>query len=63
MVGLLNARVALDDQLRQLNEQPEPYIALRRAYMSGRNAAIRDGALEEDPFSDLPDFDDFEEFE
>lgn len=63
VLGALNARVSLEEQFEQLFSQPEPYIALRRAYIGQRNAAIRDGAPEEDPYADLPDFDDFEDFE
>ncbi|NQY14249.1 MAG: VacJ family lipoprotein [Henriciella sp.] len=51
-----------------LRDQPEPYVALRRNYTQQRAAAIRDGREQEDPFKDLPDFDDYdfgdeEEFE
>jgi len=60
VLGLLNARVALEPQLQALREQPEPYIAMRRAYTSQREAQIRNGREEEDPYTDLPDFDDFE---
>ncbi len=61
VLGVLNARVALDDQIEQLNAQPEPYIALRRIYSSQRQAEIRNGRLdEEDAYDDLPDFDEFE---
>ena len=34
ILGGLNARVAFDDQIKSLNEQPEPYVALRRLYSS-----------------------------
>ena len=49
----------LDDQIRTLNEQPEPYIALRRIYSSQRQAAIRNGKPvdDADAYEDLPDFD------
>lgn len=60
VLGALQARVALDDQIDALREQPEPYVALRRAYTSQRQADIRNGREEEDPYTDLPDFDDFE---
>lgn len=56
----LTARVNIDDQIETLRSQPEPYIALRRAYISGRNAAIRDGQGTDDPYSDLPDYDSFD---
>ncbi|MEL6661439.1 MAG: VacJ family lipoprotein [Pseudomonadota bacterium] len=60
VLGALNARVALDPALQQLREQPEPYIALRRTYTAQRKAEIRNGQEEADPYTDLPDFDDFE---
>lgn len=60
VLGALQARVALDEQLETLNSQPEPYVALRRAYTSQRQAEIRNGREEEDPYTDLPEFDDFE---
>lgn len=61
ILGALNARVALDEQIDQLNAQPEPYIALRRIYSSQRQAEIRNGRLnEEEAYEDLPDFDEFE---
>ncbi|MEH6743955.1 MlaA family lipoprotein [Hyphomonas sp.] len=62
VLGGLNARVALDDEIKQLNAQPEPYIALRRIYSSQRQAEIRNGRInEEEAYDDLPDFDEFEE--
>ena len=60
VLGALQGRVAVDEQLETLREQPEPYVALRRAYSSQRQAEIRNGREEEDPYTDLPDFDDFE---
>lgn len=62
VLGGLNARVALDDEIRTLNEQPEPYVALRRIYSSQRQAAIRNGQVvdESEAYDDLPDFDEFE---
>lgn len=63
VLGVLNTRVALDGQLRALREQPEPYIAMRRAYTSQRQAAVRNGQEEQDPYKDLPDFDAFDDFE
>ncbi len=62
VLGILNARVAFSEQIEALNSQPEPYIALRRAYMGQRNAAIRDGLqqADADPYADLPDFDTFD---
>ena len=63
VLGGLNARVALDDQIDQLNAQPEPYIALRRIYSSQRQAEIRNGREQEESelYEDLPDFDEFED--
>jgi phospholipid-binding lipoprotein MlaA len=62
VVGALNARVSLDEQIDTLNSQPEPYIALRRIYSSQRQAAIANGKVNEaDAYEDLPDFDEFEE--
>lgn len=63
VLGGLNARVALDDEIKQLNAQPEPYIALRRIYSSQRQAEIRNGRSEDETelYEDLPDFDEFEE--
>lgn len=60
VLGALDTRVQIDDQLQQLREQPEPYVALRRAYTAQRQAAVRNGEEEADPYKDLPDFDDFE---
>ena len=59
VLGALNARVKFDDEIRTLNEQPEPYIALRRIYSSQRQAAIRNGKPVDDAdvYEDLPDFD------
>lgn len=59
-LGVLNTRVALDGVIEQLREQPEPYIAYRRGYTSQRQAEIRNGREDPDPYTDLPDFDDFE---
>lgn len=62
IIGGLNARVNLDEQIDALNAQPEPYIALRRIYSSARQAAIANGKVDEDAaYEDLPDFDEFEE--
>jgi len=59
VLGALHARVALDDQFETLREQPEPYVALKRIYKSQREADIRNGEPEDEPYKDLPDFDDF----
>jgi phospholipid-binding lipoprotein MlaA len=63
VLSALNTRVALDDQIQQLNAQPEPYVALRRIYSSQRQAAIRNGKPEDEAkmYEDLPDFDEFEQ--
>lgn len=62
VLGALNARVSLDEQIESLNAQPEPYIALRRIYSSQRQAAIANGKVdEENAYDDLPDFGEFEE--
>jgi phospholipid-binding lipoprotein MlaA len=62
VIGALNARVRLDDQIDTLNAQPEPYIALRRIYSSQRQAEIANGRVNEDTaYDDLPDFDEFEQ--
>ncbi|MFN7178104.1 VacJ family lipoprotein [Hyphomonas sp.] len=62
VLGGLNARVRLDDQIETLNSQPEPYIALRRIYSSSRQAEIANGKVDEDSaYDDLPDFDEFDE--
>ncbi|MEM9740095.1 MAG: VacJ family lipoprotein [Pseudomonadota bacterium] len=58
--GALNARVALDEAFTVLREQPEPYVAYKRTYTAQRQAEIRNGQEIEDPYTDLPDFDDFE---
>ena len=63
VLSALNARVALEDQIEQLNAQPEPYVALRRIYSSQRQAEIRNGRPEDESelYQDLPDFDEFDE--
>lgn len=60
VTDVVSAREALDEQIEILNSQPEPYVALRRNYSQQREAAIRDGKFEDDPFKDLPEFDDFD---
>ncbi|WP_169712597.1 MlaA family lipoprotein [Henriciella aquimarina] len=59
VVGAISTREQLIESIDTLREQPEPYIALRRNYTSQRRAAVRNGKIEEDPYKDLPDFDDF----
>lgn len=60
VTGAISARESLIEQIEVLREQPEPYIALRRNYTQQRDAAIRDGRQEEDPFANLPEFDDYD---
>lgn len=62
-LGALSARESLIETFDTLREQPEPYIAYRRAYSAQRDAAIRNGAEDPDPYKDLPDFDDSFDFE
>ena len=59
VLGAISTRERLIEQIDTLREQPEPYVALRRNYTSQRRAAIRNGRIEDDPYKDLPDFDDF----
>ncbi len=62
IVGALDARARLDEQFSALNNQPEPYVALRRIYSSQRQAAIANGRInEETAYDDLPDFDEMPE--
>lgn len=62
VVGVLNTRVRLDNEIDTLNSQPEPYIALRRLYSSQRQTAIANGKLDEAAeYENLPDFDEPEE--
>ena len=63
IVGAISTRERLIEQIERLREQPEPYVALRRNYTSQRQAAIRNGQIEQDPYKDLPDFDDFGAFD
>ena len=64
VVGALNTRVRLEDQINTLNAQPEPYIALRRIYSSSRQAEILNGKVNEDTaYDDLPDFDAFDDYD
>lgn len=60
VLGGANGSIGLVEQLEALNQQAEPYIAMRRIYISQRAAAINDGKIdEESAFDDLPDFDEF----
>lgn len=60
----LNIRVRMDDQIKTLNAQPEPYTALRRIYSSSRQAEILNGRVDEaSAYDDLPDFDAFDDYD
>lgn len=62
VIGLLNARAGLDDEIKALNAQPEPYVALRRIWSGQRRAEIANGEFDDDAIYDgLPEFDEFEE--
>ena len=68
VVNVISIRENVIEAVEILRDQPEPYVALRRNYTQQRAAAIRDGREQEDPFKDLPEFDDYdfgdeEEFE
>lgn len=63
VLGALSAREGLIETFETLREQPEPYIAYRRAYVSQREAAIRNGREDPDAYQNLPDFDDSFDFE
>lgn len=60
VMGVISVRENLIEAVEVLRDQPEPYVALRRNYTQQRDAAIRDGRELEDPFKDLPDFDDYD---
>lgn len=61
VVGAIDTRARLLEQVEALREQPEPYVALRRNYLAQREADIRNGKTEADPYKDLPDFDVYED--
>ena len=68
VTNVVATRERVIEAVEILRDQPEPYVALRRNYTQQRAAAIRDGKEQEDPFKDLPEFDDYdfgdeEEFE
>ncbi len=63
VIGAISVRESLREQIETLRSQPEPYVALRRTYTSQRRAAVRNGQIQDDPYKDLPDFDDFGGFE
>jgi len=56
-LSVLSGREAAIEAAEILRDQPEPYIAWRRNYTQQREASIRDGQEEQDPFKNLPDFD------
>src|SRR3990167_6073070 len=58
LIGLLDARSEMDDQIDMLYDQPEPYVALRRIWVSERRAEIANGEVDEERIYDsLPEFD------
>ncbi|GAB5457103.1 MAG: hypothetical protein Hens3KO_01330 [Henriciella sp.] len=59
-LGAVSARESVIEQVEFLRDQPEPYIGLRRNYTQQRDSAIRDGRIDDDPFANLPEFDDYE---
>ncbi|WP_084421271.1 MlaA family lipoprotein [Henriciella litoralis] len=59
VVGAIAARERFIEAIETLRSQPEPYVALRRNYTTQRQAAVRNGQIEADPYKDLPDFDAF----
>ncbi len=63
VVGAIDTRAGLEPAFENLRSQPEPYIALRRAYANQRQSVIRDGIISDDLYDDLPDFDDFDDFD
>ena len=63
VVGAINTRASLEPAFENLRVQPEPYIALRRAYANNRQSLIRDGIISDDLYNNLPDFDDFDDFD
>lgn len=60
VVGAVAGRESAIEAAEILRDQPEPYVAWRRNYTQQREAAIRDGREQEDPFKDLPEFDDYD---
>ena len=60
VVNVVSIRENVIEAVEILRDQPEPYVALRRNYTQQRAAAIRDGREQEDPFKDLPEFDDYD---
>jgi len=60
VTDVIALRENLIEAVEVLRDQPEPYVALRRNYSQNRAVAIRDGREQEDPFEDLPDFDEFD---
>lgn len=59
----IDTRAGLEPAFENLRSQPEPYIALRRAYANQRRSAVSDGIISDDLYDDLPDFDDFDDFD
>ena len=63
VTGAIDTRAGLEPAFENLRSQPEPYIALRRAYTNQRNSVVRDGIVSDDIYDDLPDFDEFDDFD
>lgn len=63
VVTAVDTRARLDPAFENLRTQPEPYIALRRAYTSNRESQIRDGEIEDEAYDNLPDFDEFDDYD
>ena len=63
VVGAIDTRAGLEPAFENLRSQPEPYIALRRAYSNNRQSLIRDGLISDDIYDELPDFDEFDDFD
>ncbi len=63
VASAIDIRAGLEPAFENLRSQPEPYIALRRAYTNQRKSLVRDGIVSDDIYDDLPDFDEFDEFD
>lgn len=63
LVTAVDTRARLDPAFENLRSQPEPYVALRRAYSSNRESQIRDGEIEDEAYDNLPDFDEFDDYD
>ena len=63
VAAAIDTRAGLEPAFENLRSQPEPYIALRRAYSNQRRSLVSDGIISDDIYDDLPDFDDFDDFD